>query len=120
VVQPVAMVKDTLVIYSLGNFISAQKELYKLIGLMVSLDVVKREKDGRIDIAFENVTGMLTYNPRNSVLGRYVIVPFDMMTEAVLKNYPEVYKKYAAVVKGKGEWQIAMRPAAPLPRKAKK
>jgi len=47
-------------------------------------------------------------------------VPFDMMTEAVLKNYPEVYKKYAAVVKGKGEWQIAMRPAAPLPRKAKK
>jgi poly-gamma-glutamate synthesis protein (capsule biosynthesis protein) len=120
VVQPVAMVKDTLVIYSLGNFISAQKELYKLIGLMVSMDVVKREKDGRIDIAFENVTGMLTYNPRNSVLGRYVIVPFDMMTEAVLKNYPEVYKKYAAVVKGKGEWQIAMRPAAPLPRKAKK
>lgn len=122
VVQPVAMVDDTLVIYSLGNFISAQNELYKLIGLMVSLDVVKMEKDGRAKITFENVTGTLTYNPRRSLLGRYVVVPFDMMTEAVLKNYPAVYKKYAAIVRGDGkeEWQIAMRPAAPLPRKAKK
>ena len=122
VVQPVAMVKDTLVVYSLGNFISAQNELYKLIGLMVSLDVVKTEKDGRAKITFENVTGMLTYNPRRSVLGRYVVMPFDKITEGVLKNYPAVYKKYAAIVKGdgKGEWQIAMKPAAPLPRKAKK
>ncbi|NLK18632.1 MAG: CapA family protein [Synergistaceae bacterium] len=119
VVQPAAMIDDTLVIYSLGNFISAQKELYKLIGLMVSLDVVKTEKDGKARITFENVTGTLTYNPRNSVHGRYVIVPFDMMTEAVLKNYPAVYKKYADIVKGKGDWKIAMRPAAPLPRKAK-
>ena len=39
VVQPVTMVGDTLVIYSLGNFLSAQKELFKLVGLLVSLDV---------------------------------------------------------------------------------
>ena len=73
VVQPVQMVKDTLVIYSLGNFISSQKELFKLIGLMVSLDVVKKERGKEKTISFENVTGTLLYNPRRSPLGRYVV-----------------------------------------------
>lgn len=115
VVQPVAMVGDTLVIYSLGNFLSAQKELYKLIGLLVSLDVVKREDGDRVGITFENVTGTLLYNPRRSVLGRYVVVPFDRMTANILPDFPAVYKKYSAIVAP--DKTIAMRPAAKAPPK---
>jgi Putative enzyme of poly-gamma-glutamate biosynthesis (capsule formation) len=93
VVQPVAMVKSTLVVYSLGNFLSSQKELHKLVGLLVSLDVVKTEMRGETRISFENVTGTLLYNPRRSPLGRYVVVPFDMLREDILKNFSAVYKK---------------------------
>ena len=99
VVQPVTMIGDTLVIYSLGNFLSAQKELFKLIGLLVSLDVVKAETPEGARITLENVKGTLLYNPRRSPLGRYVVVPFDMMTEAILEGFTEVHSKFAARVK---------------------
>ena len=114
VVQPVAMVKSTLVVYSLGNFLSSQKELHKLVGLLVSLDVVKTEMRGETRISFENVTGTLLYNPRRSPLGRYVVVPFDMLREDILKNFSAVYKKYAAIVTGGGR-VISMRAPAKSP-----
>jgi poly-gamma-glutamate synthesis protein (capsule biosynthesis protein) len=93
------MVGDTLVIYSLGNFLSAQKELFKLVGLLVSLDVVKTETPLGAKITLENVAGTLLYNPRRSPLGRYVVVPFDMMTEEILKDYITVHGRFSAYVK---------------------
>ena len=117
VVQPVAMVKSTLVVYSLGNFLSSQKELHKLVGLLVSLDVVKTEMRGETRISFENVTGTLLYNPRRSPLGRYVVVPFDMLREDILKNFSAVYKKYAAIVTGGGRVVSLRAPASPPPAK---
>lgn len=114
VVQPVAMVKNTLVVYSLGNFLSAQKELHKLVGLLVSLDVVKTEMRGETRISFENVTGTLLYNPRRSPLGRYAVVPFDMLREDILKDFTAVHKKYAAIVAGSGR-VISMRAPAKAP-----
>ncbi|MEA4883732.1 MAG: hypothetical protein VB144_08785 [Clostridia bacterium] len=45
------------------------------------------------------VTGTLLYNPRRSPLGRYVVVPFDMMAEAILKDFTEVHSRFAAYVK---------------------
>ena len=117
VVQPVAMVKSTLVVYSLGNFLSSQKELHKLVGLLVSLDVVNTEMRGETRISFENVTGTLLYNPRRSPLGRYVVVPFDMLREDILKNFSAVYKKYAAIVTGGGRVVSLRAPASPPPAK---
>ena len=117
VVQPVAMVKSTLVVYSVGNFLSSQKELHKLVGLLVSLDVVKTEMRGETRISFENVTGTLLYNPRRSPLGRYVVVPFDMLREDILKNFSAVYKKYAAIVTGGGRVVSLRAPASPPPAK---
>lgn len=119
VVQPVAMVKNTLVVYSLGNFLSAQKELHKLVGLLVSLDVVKTEMRGETRISFENVTGTLLYNPRRSPLGRYAVVPFDMLREDILKDFPAVYKKYAAIVTGGGRGISMRAPASPPPAKSR-
>lgn len=116
VVQPVQMIDDTLVIYSLGNFISAQKEMFKLIGLMVSLDVVVRRADDGASVGFENVAGTLLYNPRRSVLGRYVVVPFDMMTTEILKDFDKVHKKFAAYVRT--DDTIVIRPPASMPSKA--
>jgi len=99
VVQPVKMVGNTLVIYSLGNFLSGQDRLERQIGLLVSLDVVKTEMRGETRVSFENVTGTLLYNPRNSPFGRHAVIPFDMLKGTILKGFPTVHKKYAAYVK---------------------
>lgn len=107
VVQPVVMEGDTLVIYSLGNFISAQNGVERNVGLLVSLDVVRREREGQSALSFENITGTLLYNPSRSSFGRYVVVPFDQMTELILPKYHDVFARYAARVKVDGT--IAMR-----------
>ncbi len=118
VVQPVMMEGNTLVIYSLGNFISAQNGLERNIGLLVSLDVVRRERDGRSALSFENVTGTLLYNPSRSRFGRYAVIPFDLLTADVLAKFPEVHARYAARVKVDGT--IAMRAPAGVKKPAPK
>ena len=50
VVQPIEFVNDTLVIYSLGNMISAQIGTEKLVGLIASFTVTKTVEDGKEDI----------------------------------------------------------------------
>ena len=53
VIQPVTWIDDTLVIYSLGNFVSAQlqdQNYNKMVGLMTSVNITKTVKDGKTDI----------------------------------------------------------------------
>ncbi|MDD6223590.1 MAG: CapA family protein [bacterium] len=61
VVEPIEYLGDTLVIYSLGNFLSAQRGVEKLTGLMVSLDIVKTTYQGVVDISLNNIKVGLTY-----------------------------------------------------------
>ena len=42
VVEPVEFIGKTLVIYSLGNFISDQEGIERLTGLMMSVDIKKK------------------------------------------------------------------------------
>ncbi len=48
-IQPVEYIGDTLVVYSLGNFISAQKSPINLIGGMISFDFVKKGDEKSIE-----------------------------------------------------------------------
>ncbi len=101
VVQPVDFIDDTLVIYSLGNFISAQDNAgnyQKLVGLMTSLDITKTVSNGKSSIKIDNVSNELTFtyykNYRN-----FKIVPFsNEKIKDVLPNYESIYKKYKKVV----------------------
>ena len=47
VVQPIEFIDDTLVIYSLGNMISAQVGTQKLVGLMAAFEIDKEVVDGK-------------------------------------------------------------------------
>ena len=101
VVQPVDFIDDMLVIYSLGNFISAQDNAgnyQKLVGLMTSLDITKTVSNGKSSIKIDNVSNELTFtyykNYRN-----FKIVPFsNEKIKDVLPNYESIYKKYKKVV----------------------
>lgn len=97
VIQPIGYVNDTLVIYSLGNFISAQKVLglEKIIGLMVGLEVVV-EPDSTVH--FENINKELLYTYYNSSNRDFKVIPFSELTDSTLKNYKKIEKEYMEIL----------------------
>lgn len=97
VVQPIDFIDDTLVIYSLGNFISAQRGIEKLTGLMVSVDVVKDNNK----VSLENVRAELTYTYSDYISnGRvnFKVYPYSKLNEDLLNNYKTYYNKYMDIV----------------------
>ena len=96
VIQPVAWVNDTLVIYSLGNFLSAHEviDLGNRIGLMSSLDIVKKGDN----IEIKNLKNELLYTYYTTGYHNFLVVPFSNMKEEYLSNYKDVYEKYRNIV----------------------
>jgi len=96
VIQPVGYIDDTLVIYSLGNFVSGQSPLglAKTIGLMVGMDIVV--KDG--DVLFENLDYKLLYTYCTSNYKNYKVYPFDTLTNEILNNHESIEQEYMSIV----------------------
>ena len=102
VIEPVTWIDDTLVIYSLGNFLSSQykTDYYnKVVGLMTNLEINK-DKDGKISI--DNVCNELIFtyyeDVGNDLRGNIKIIPFSKMTSEYLTDYKNVYDTYKKVV----------------------
>ncbi len=75
-VQPVEHIGDTLVVYSLGNFISAQKSAVSQVGGAIRFDFVKKGDEKRIEnIAFEPLI-----NHYNAGFRNLRIIPFAQYT----------------------------------------
>lgn len=114
VIQPVTWIDDTLVIYSLGNFVSAQyqdENYNKMVGLMTSLDITKTVKEDSTEIKIDNVNNELVYtyysNYRN-----FKIVPFSSQEiKNYLPSYQSVYETYKAIVQ-KYDSNIPVTPSA--------
>ena len=107
VIQPVTWIDDTLVIYSLGNFISAQYQnqstckYYKCtVGLMTSLKIEKSVKGEDVNIKISNVENELIYNYYNQSSWRgFKVIPFSNPDIAnYLPDYKNVYETYKKVV----------------------
>ena len=104
VVQPVRYVGDTLVIYSLGNFISNQLSIsgnyaYDTnpgIGLMVGMDIVIDE-DGKVK--FENIYKelILAYAEHST---NFKVIPFSNLTDELFYNYKSIEETYMNIVNG--------------------
>ena len=102
VVQPVKYVGDTLVIYSLGNFISNQLSIASNyaydtnpgIGLMVGMDIVV-DKDGKV--TFDNIyKELILAYAKNST--NFKVIPFSNLTDDLSYNYKEIEKTYMNIV----------------------
>lgn len=104
VLQPVTFIGDTLVIYSLGNMISNQRVLgvEKNIGLTVAFDVEKHVENEETTVKVTNVKADLTWvkSTNASLAGSYnfSVIPFTQVTDSMLSNHANVYKKYMAIV----------------------
>lgn len=107
VIQPVTWIDDTLVIYSLGNFISAQYQNYSTctnykctVGLMTSFKIEKTVYGDEVTIKINNVENELIYNYYNQSTWRgFKVIPFSNPDIAnYLPNYKGVYETYKEVV----------------------
>lgn len=100
VVQPVTWIDDTLVIYSLGNFISAQTQdmnYNKMVGLMTSLEITKTVKNDETTISIGNVSNELIYTYYKS-FRNFKVIPFSQMNSTYLRNYKDIYERYKKVI----------------------
>jgi hypothetical protein len=71
----------TLVMYSLGNFLSAQANLPQLIGGIGQVVVVKTEDNGKTSISLEQPSFIPTYN-RYKNWRTYRVIPFQKLEES--------------------------------------
>ena len=100
VVEPIEYIGKTLVIYSLGNFISDQVGIERLTGLMVSIDINKTVENGVTSISLDNLKADLTYT-KSSYGRNFKVYPYSSLDNVVLPNYMEYYEKYKNVVKSR-------------------
>ena len=103
VIQPVEFIDNTLIIYSLGNFISAQNSesctYYKCnIGLLTSLNITKTVENDSSTIKIDNVENELIYTYHNNYHD-YLVIPFsNSEIKTHLTNYEKVYEDYKRII----------------------
>ena len=115
ILQPITKINDTIVMYSLGNFISNQYggtngDWNKLIGFMATLDITKTvNSDNSSKIEISNLGGELIFtkytgNPvTTAVHYDHTVIPFSMMNDdSYLKDYRRLYEKYSNVLTSMG------------------
>lgn len=97
VVQPVEFIGDTLVIYSLGNFLSGQNGIERLTGLMFSVDISKKSGE---KIKINNPKAELTYNYKSNNRSKrnYKVYPYGELNDSILPNYEKHYNFYMDIV----------------------
>ena len=101
VVEPIEYIDDTLVIYSLGNFISAQDNdinYAKLVGLLTSIDITKTIENDETTIKLDNLNNDLLFTYYEAK-HNFKVVPFSQITSEYLTNYESLYDKYSSVIK---------------------
>ncbi len=104
VIEPIEYIGNTLVIYSLGNFISAQSkdgDYNTLVELMSSVDIKKTTQKGKSKITLENLNNELLYNyyQTGGKWYNFKVVPFSQMNESYNPDYKRLHEKYSNVVK---------------------
>lgn len=105
VIQPIEYINNTLVIYSLGNFISSQNEENTRVGMMVSLDINKHVEDNKTTIKINNVKADLawTYHQRYR---KFKVIPFYELNNDLLNNYEQKYEKYKKIINSTNDERI--------------
>lgn len=112
VVEPVEYINNgkTFVIYSLGNFLSAQYGIDRLTGLMVEVTIKKVvDVDGTITVSIESPKAELTYTQTNDYT-KYRVYPYSKLNSTILPDYMNYYEYYKGIVSSKYqklEWGLS-------------
>ena len=97
VIEPIEYVGNTLVIYSLGNLVSAQEEENTRVGMMVSLDINKHIENDKKTITIDNIKADLTWTYHQGYR-KFKVIPFYNLNDDLLYNYQNIYEKYKKII----------------------
>ena len=106
VIMPVTWIDNTLVIYSLGNLLSAQttvSDYNTMVGLMTTVKITKKVSEHKTSITIGNVNNelLLTYFDNYT---NFKVVPFSSPNiGSYNSDYERLYNKYSAVIKSMDE-----------------
>ncbi len=94
VVQPIEYIDDTLVIYSLGNFISNQLVIGEnpAIGLLLGIEI---KLDKKITMQINKKELIYSYSDNST---NFQVIPFSKMNDKVLPNYKKIEEKYLNII----------------------
>lgn len=95
VIQPMDYIGDTLVVYSLGNFVSSQEGDDRLSGLMASANIVKRTYHGKTTVKLEEPTAEFIYTRKNE---KFIVYPYGKLNSNLLYSYKTYYNNYKKIV----------------------
>ncbi len=98
VIQPIEHIGKTVVIYSLGNFISGQDTLARRIGMIASVDIHKSIENDNTTINIDNVKGDLLYTERTIGYRNFRVIPFYQLDNRILPNYANIKTQYEAII----------------------
>lgn len=100
VVEPITWIDDTLVIYSLGNFLSAHEvvNMANRIGLMSMIDIKKEVNNEEVTITLENLDNELIYTYHNNYKD-FKVIPFSNRDiNNYINNASSVYNEYKNII----------------------
>lgn len=104
VVEPIEYINNgkTLVIYSLGNFISDQVGIDRLTGLMMEVTINKVETEKESIVTVDSPKAELIYTDSDYGKKRnFKVYPYSKLDDSILLNYQSYYDEYKAVVSSK-------------------
>ena len=100
VIMPIDYIDNTLVIYSLGNFVSGQSPLglAKTIGLMVGVEIVltEGELEDKLEISVSDYQLLYTYCENH--IRNYKVYPFNNLTDEILPNHESIEEEYMKII----------------------
>lgn len=99
VIEPIEYINDTLVIYSLGNFISDQDTNDKLTGLMMSVDIKKIVDKDEKSVIIENPKAELLYTKSQpSGKRNFKVYSYSQLNSTIFPSYKEYYEKFKTIL----------------------
>ena len=111
VIQPIEIIDNTFVVYSLGNFLSGQRGLAKNIGALIGLSLHKN-KEGKI--VFDDIQSELIYT--HSTQGKHFrLYPFSKLDNSLLPEYKKIERDYNAILFSNFAHKPAKQSKAPKP-----
>lgn len=91
-IQPIEIMGETLVCYSLGNLLSGHYAIDSRISAMVDFNLKITESKDKRTVAFENINVLFNYAYNNNNT-EYKVIPFTKLTNELI-NYKSYYEKY--------------------------
>ena len=95
-IQPIEIIGETFVCYSLGNLLSGHIVIDSRISAMVDFNLKITESSTEKKISFENINVLFTY-AYNADSRDYKVIPFTKLTNELV-NYKSYYEKYKTLL----------------------